>query len=398
MKIYQDTLSLLTSKATYFGNDKKAICEGGVTLKDPNATIRADNGIYFFQEAKAIFKGDVIIVNEGYRITSQELTYLRNSEDSFAKGNVIVTSDSAIIKADNIDFYKTQGKTYALGNVIIESDSTIITADTSTNYSREKRSVASGNVKITSLNNNTQIFGNSIENFELKNYTILRGNTRLIQIESDSLKINRDTLLIYSDTMEAFRSLPDQYIARSNVEIIRNEFSARCIEGIYYKEKETISLSGKPIVWQDLLQMTGDSIYAELPESRLQTIFIKKIPGDNSLTSFVISGNRDEYFADRYDQISGDEIEINFKDDRLDHIDVKDNSSSIYFLYEENKANGLNKVEGKDLYIYFGEDKKVSKIKVDTNPVGEYVPEQIISSTGLTLPGFDLRNDKPVRR
>jgi lipopolysaccharide export system protein LptA len=398
VKIYQDTLTLLTSKATYFGDDKKAICEGGVTLNDPNATIRADNGIYFFSEAKAVFKGDVIIVNEGYRITSQELIYMRNTEDSFAKGNVIVTSDSAIISADNIDFYKTQGKTYALGNVSIESDSTIITADTSTNYSGEKRSVASGNVKIKSLNNNTEIYGNNIENFRLKNYTILKGNARLIQIETDSLKVNKDTLFIYSDTMEAFRNLPDHYIARSNVEIIRNEFSAKCMEGIYYRENETVSLSGKPIVWQDLLQMTGDSIYAELPENKLQTIYVKKIPGDNSLASFVISGNKDEFFADRYDQISGDDIEINFNDNRLDRIEVKNNSSSIYFLYEENKANGLNKVEGMDLYIFFGEDKKVSKIKVDTDPVGEYVPEQIISSTSLTLPGFDLREDKPVRR
>ena len=367
-------------------------------MKDPNATIRADNGIYFFSEAKAIFKGDVIIVNEEYRITSQELTYLRNTEDSFAKGNVIVTSDSAIIKADNIDFYKTQGKTYALGNVSIESDSTIITADTLTNYSREKRSVASGNVKITSLNNSTVIYGNNIENFEIKNYTILKGNARLVQIETDSLKISKDTLLIYSDTMEAFRSKPDKYIAKSNVEIIRNEFAAKCMEGIYFKENETVSLSGKPIVWQDLLQMTGDSIFAELPENRLQTIFVKKIPVKNSITSFVISGNKDEFFSDRYDQISGDDIEIKFKDDRIDLIEVKNNSNSIYFIYENNKANGLNKVEGKDLYVYFDEDEKVSKIKVEKDPVGEYVPEQILNSTGLTLPGFDLRDDKPVRK
>lgn len=398
VRIYQDTLTLLTSKAVYFGDDKRAICEGGVTLKDPNATIRADNGIYFFSEAKAIFKGDVIIVNKEYRITSQELTYLRNTEDSFAKGNVVVTSDSAVIKADNIDFYKTQGKSYALGNVSIESDSTIITADTSTNYSREKRSVASGNVKITSLNNSTVIYGNNIENFEINNYTILKGNARLVQIETDSLNSGKDTLLIYSDTMEAYRGKPDKYIAKSNVEILRNEFSAKCNEGIYFKESETVSLSGKPIVWQDLLQMTGDSIFAELPENRLQTIFVKKIPVENSMTSFVISGNKDEFFSDRYDQISGDDIEIKFKDDKIDLIEVKNNSNSIYFIYENNKANGLNKVEGKDLYVYFDEEEKVSKIKVDTDPVGEYVPEQILNSTGLTLPGFDLRNDKPVRK
>lgn len=110
----------------------------GVTLKDLNATLRADNGIYYFNDAKAVFRGDVIIVNPEYKITSRELTYMRNNEDSFAKGSVVVTTDSAVIRAENIDFFKRQGKTFAFGNVRIESDSTVITSDSATNLSTEK--------------------------------------------------------------------------------------------------------------------------------------------------------------------------------------------------------------------------------------------------------------------
>jgi hypothetical protein len=58
----------------------------------------------------------------------------------------------------------------------------------------------------------------------------------------------------------------------------------------------------------------------------------------------------------------------------------------------------LNKVEGNDLYIYFDEEEKVSKIRVDTDPVGEFVPEVILNTASLTLPGFNLRDDKPVKR
>lgn len=349
--------------------------------------------MYSFNDKKAVFKGDVIVVNPDYRITSGELTYLRDSEDSFAKGNVIVTTDSAVIKADNIDFYKRQEKTFAAGNVSIESDSTIITADTATNFSNEKKSYASGKVKIVSLNNNTVVYGNNIENFEKENYTILKGNVKLLQVEE-----NKDTLHIYSDTMEAYRSKPDHYIAKSNVEIIRNEFLSKCGTGIYYKTNEIISLSDKPIVWQDNLQVTGDSIYAELPNNKLQTIYVKKLSADSSSVSFVISKNKDEYFKDRYDQISGGDITLKFNEDKINLIEVNQNSNSIYFLYEENKANGLNKVEGENMFIYFDQEEKVSKIKVDIDPKGEYVPEQIISTTGLTLPGFNLREDKPVKR
>ena len=125
---------------------------------------------------------------------------------------------------------------------------------------------------------------------------------------------------------------------------------------------------------------------------------MKKITASNSNNSFVISQSEDEYFKDRYDQISGDDITLKFREDKINLIEVKNNSQSLYFLYEQNKANGLNKVEGNDLYIYFDENKKVSKIKVDIDPKGEFVPEQILNSTSLTLPGFNLREDKPYKR
>ncbi|MDQ3194745.1 MAG: LPS export ABC transporter periplasmic protein LptC [Bacteroidota bacterium] len=393
VRIYQDTISLFTSKATYFGDDKRAICEGGVTLKDPNATLRANNGIYSFSDARAVFKGNVIIINPGYKITSSELTYLRNTEDSFARGDVIVTTDSAVIKANSIDFFKRLGKTFAVDNVSIESDSTVITADSATNFSNEKKSYASGNVRIESLNNNTVIYGNSIENYELTNYTFLKGNAKLIQAEK-----NEDTLHIYSDTMEAYRGESEQYIAKGKVEIIRDVFLSKCGLGVYYKNDETVSLAIQPVVWQENLQMTGDSIYADLPNNKLQSIYVKKISPDNATTSFVISENEDEYFSDRYDQISGNDITINFIDDNINLIEVNKNSNSIYFLYDENKANGLNKVEGENIFISFDEEKKVSKIRVDRDPKGEYIPEQILNTTPLTLPGFNLRDDKPVKR
>lgn len=391
VKIIQDTLSLFTSRATYFGDDKKAFCEGGVTLKDPNAALRADEGFYYFNDSKAVFKGEVIIVNSQYKIVSDELTYMRNTEDSFAKGKVTVTTDSSVIKAENIDFYKREGRTFAHGNVNIESDSTIITSDTASNYSDERKSVASGNVKIVSLNKNTVITGNTLENYGLKNYTLVKDNAKLVQTEN-----GKDSVFISCDIMEAFRNKPEKYFARGNVIFIRNDFYSKCGTGVYFKDKETVSITEKPVIWQGNMQMTGDSIYAELPDNELQTVYVRKIDGlAGSDISFVISGNNNRIFGDRYDQISGEDITLKFKNDKISEIQVNRNSRSIYFLYEEGKANGINNIEGDDLYIYFDEEEKVSKIKVDKNPKGQYVPETLIGTTELTLPGFNLRTDKP---
>ncbi len=393
VKIYQDTLTLLTSKAVYFGDDKKAVCEGGVTLKDPNATLRANNGVYFFNETKAVFKGNVIIINPQYNITSDELTYLRNTEDSFAKGNVIVKTDSAVIKAASIDFFRQQGKTFAYGSVSIESDSTIIYSDTATNYSAEKKSVATGNVKIETLDKSIIITGNSMENYERENYTILKDSAKLMRAEE-----GKDTVFIYSNIMEAYRNKPEYYVAEGDVRFIRNDFYSKCGRAVYYKDNESVSLSKEPVVWQENMQMTGDSIFAELPENKLQSVFVRKIPElKNSVVSFVVSGNADEYFKDRYDQISGDDVTIKFVSNKINFIEVKKNSRSIYFVYDNDKANGINNIEGDNMYIYFGEDEKVEKIKVESDPKGEYIPENLLGTANLTLPGFNLREDKPFR-
>ena len=398
VKIYQDTLTLYTSNAIYFGADKTAICTGGVTLKDPKATLTASSGIYYFSQSKALFKGDVKIVNPEYVITSDELTYLRNTQDSFAKGHVIVTTDSALIKADNIDFYKLQGKTIAISNVSIYSDSTTITSDTLFNFSFEKKSVARSNVKIVNPNNNVQITGNYLENYEATAYSFIKGNAKFIQIGKEN-----DTLFIYSDTMEAFRKKPEYYRARDSVEMIKDKFTGKCNYAIYHKTneqgKENMTMMDNPIIWQENMQMTGDSIYATLKESKMENVYARKIKElKNTKKSLVIIQSTDTTFPGRFDQIAGENITMYFKDGKLTYCEVNKNSNSIYFLWENKKANGVNISEGDNMFIYFDSDQKVEKIRIDKDPKGQYIPEVLINSANLRLPEFNYRTDRPVRR
>lgn len=398
VKIYQDTLSLFTPRAIYYGNDGKAICEGGVTLKDPNATLRANHGIYYFSEAKAIFDNNVIIINPTYKITSDHLVYLRNSEDSYAKGNVIVVKDSTIIKAENIDFYKRQGKTYATKDVSIEQDSSIIYSDTLTDYSFEKKSIASGNIKLNNLKNNVIVYGDFLENYENTKYTLVKGNAKLVQVEKE-----KDTMFIYSKIMESYREIPEHYIAKDSVDVIRDKFYSKSGYAVYSKtydkELDKMSFYIKPIVWNDNIQMTGDTIFADLKEKKLQIIYAKKIdelPG--SEFSFMIVENKDTNFTDRFDQITGKDITIHFMEDKVNYVESNKKSNSIYFMYDNNKGNGVNISEGMNMIITFDKDQKVDKVRIEKNPKGQYVPEVKLNTVTLTLPGFNLRRDKPTRR
>jgi len=397
VRIFQDTLSLYTSKATYFGNDGRAICEGGVTLKDPNATLRADNGIYYFNEAKAIFTGDVIIVNPQYRITSKELTYYRNTEESYCKGNVVVKTDSTVIKAEYLDYFSRQEKTFAREKVTIEKDSSVILSDTLTDYALERKSIASGNVLINDYKSDMTAAGDYLENYEDRLFTFIKGNAKLIKVDKE-----KDTLFIYGNILEAYRVKPEYYIAKDSVNIIRGDFLSKCGIAYYYTgaedKKDIVTLNVEPVVWQKDMQMTADSIYAEINENKISKVYARKLSYiPNSQYSFLISRG-DSLFTDRYDQIKGHNITMNFLDDKINVVEVDTNSNAVYYAYDNRKANGINIISGDFMTIYFDGEQKVNRVKVRGGAKGEYAPEEKINNVERKLPGFYLREDKPVRR
>ncbi len=311
---------------------------------------------------------------------------------------MIVTTDSALIKAESIDFFKRQGKTFATEKVSIESDSSIIYSDTLTDYSLEDKSIASGNVKIVNLRNYLVVTGAYAENYDAKKYAFVKGNAKLTQIENE-----RDTLFIYSNLLETYRIKPERYVAKENVEVIRGGFLAKSDTAIFARTKneliEEVSLFPRPIVWQDNLQLTADSIYAIIENRKLSMVFAKKLEGyPMSKNSFMLVANKDSFFVDRYDQVTGRDIKIKFENDTLKFVDVYKNSSSIYFAFENKKANGVNIVDGENMYITFNSQQQVSKIKVEKNAKGQFVPEAKMATVQTRLPGFNLRKDKPFRK
>jgi hypothetical protein len=187
------------------------------------------------------------------------------------------------------------------------------------------------------------------------------------------------------------------------VDVIRDKFYSKSGLAVYSKTNDKdidkMSFYLKPIVWQDNLQLTGDTIFADMKNKKLQTIYSKKIDElKGSEFSFMIVQNKDSVFSDRFDQVTGKDIIIHFYDDKVNNIEVFKNSNSIYFMYENNKGNGVNISEGMNMFITFDAEQKVDKVRIDKKPKGQYVPEVKLSTVTLILPGFKLRNDKPVRR
>lgn len=389
VKVFKDTLSIYAPAGIYYGNEGRVICPDGATLNDSKVTLKANYGIYNFNQDVANFKGNVKIYDsKSYIITSDALEYYRSQNRSVASGNVKIDTDSSVIYSDNLIYEKPIGKSVATGNVKIESDSTVITSDKLTYFEFERKSIAEDNVKINFLNKNAVVYGNYSENYEYTNYSFVKGKAKLIQIEEKEK--GKDTLYIYSEKMESFRNKPEHYTANDSVGIIRTDFLSRSNVGYYFKNASgsggTISLSGSPVVWKDNLQVTGDSIYAYFKDE-LEQIYVNR-------SAFAIQFNNN--FENRNNQISGVYMFMKFVENAVNYIQVDTNAASVYFAYEQEKPNGANRVYGKRIGLYF-RDKKIVKVNVTGLPKGTFYPENLVNLSDLTLPGYRIRSDKPIR-
>jgi lipopolysaccharide export system protein LptA len=391
VKVLKDTMSIYAPRGTYYGDDSKVICPDGATLNDTKTTVKANYGIYYFTTDLASFKGDVKIYdNKTYTMTSDALDYFRAVNKSYAKGNVKIVTDSATIYSDSLIYEKSIGIATGIQNVKIESPSSIIFSDRLVYNEIERKSVADDNVKIIFLNDNATIYGNHGENYERKHYAFVKGKTHLVQYEKKKNSSLVDTLIIYSEKMEAFRIQPEYYIATDSVKVIRSDFLSNSQVGYYFKDISgtggVISLSKNPVVWKDSLQITGDSIYAYYKEE-LDRIYVNK-------EAFALQPN--DKFPDRFDQISGVFMLMKFNENQLDYIRVDTNAASIYFVYEDSAASGVNKATGQIITLFF-KDKQVEKVKIVGAPKGTYFPENMIKLNDLRLLGFKIRSDKPKR-
>lgn len=389
VKVVQDTLTILAPSGTYYGNESKVVCPSGATLIDPKSTLKANYGVYLFNQDLANFRGNVRITDDkSYTITSDELDYYRNVQKSYARRNVKVVSDSSTIYSDNLVYEKLIGISTATGNVKIESDSTVITSAKATYFDFEKKSIAEENVRINFLNKNANVYGNYAENYEKRNYSFIKGNARLIQIELNEGK--EDTTFISGEVMESFRNKPEHYVAKDSVKVIRNDFLSSSNAGYYYLNDTgkggVISLAKDPVVWKEELQVTGDSIYAYFKDD-IDDIFINK-------SAFALQSNTE--IEGRYDQISGVFMHIGFKMNEIYYIQVDTNAASIYFVYDNSSPNGANRSDGEVIKLYF-KQKKVDAVKVYGKPKGTYFPENLVNTAELVLLGFKLRGNRPVR-
>lgn len=365
VRVNQKTVYLNSNSGFYDGNAETAFCPSKIRLFDGKVNLIANSGHYYFKESKANFVGDVRLCDDSTDLFSDSLIY-------FSK------SDKAI----------------AIGNVCIELDNDLIFSDSLIHFRNLKYSIAKNNVRVESRINNLTIYSDYLENFDAQKRTFLKGNSLLIQIDSTELNY-ADTLIISCDSIETLRLYEEIYYAYDSVNIWRSGFASKNDFTQYFKSQEKIvtfkltDTSAVPVFWFDINQIFADSLIFFLAKNK-----IKKAELFNDC--FIIS--QDSLNPVRFNQLNGNFVRMNFRNDELDKVFMQGKALSVYYFIDDGKPNGLNKSSADSLQITVIE-KKIDKIDLYGNPEGEFHPEELIlnKEQEFQLGGFKWYKDKPLK-
>jgi lipopolysaccharide export system protein LptA len=367
--VKQDSLTITTEEGFYFGNERKTRSVTGISLDDQKIILEADSGEYYFNDDKAFFQSHVVLYDSTTTMFANELTY-----------------------------FQKEDRAVAVGNVKIVDKSNVITSDTLEHFRKTKVSFADGDVKIRSLENNTTIFGQHLEDYPETKYTLIKEYPVLIQIDTSfttDSTLQLDTLIIKAETMEAFRDSSNTFKAIDSVKILRGEFASVNDFTLYLRSDGKIITrkisdeSNQPVLWQENSQLTGDSVTIYIKDKKINQLDVMN-------DAFMLSQNED--YKDRFDQTSADTIKLFFSNSKIKKVEFLGDVRSIYYLYEDSTANGLNKSSAMSATIHF-DNNEVSKVKLYGKPTSEYHPEnKVVGNEKLfTLPKFKFYENRPVK-
>ena len=403
--VFNNNSTNLKTQILYHDRDLKEIYfENGGVIKDSINTIKSKEGKYFLESSKYSFKDLVEVYNSDYRIKSQKLDYLTESEKAFFYGPTVINGKDYTIFCEK-GYYNTKTKSgYFVKKSKIFYDKRKIEGDSLVFDDFKKYASGTKNVIITDTINKTIIKGGYGQVFKDLDSAMITKNSYAIKI------FQRDSLFIKADTLFAIGPENNRLVkGRYNVNFIKSDMSGKSDKFIMNQKNGLIKLlrnklsrreqqimtseeisKKNPIIWNGNSQMTGDEIH------------ILRDINTNELDSLKILNNafivdKDSIGFENFNQMKGINLFGKFIDNKLQRIDLKQNTEMIYYLYDEKTMEliGIDRAICSSISIKMIEN-KIKEITFFTNPEGDVYPEEEMESNLKILNGFNWRIDEKI--
>ncbi|OFY85174.1 MAG: hypothetical protein A3F72_05180 [Bacteroidetes bacterium RIFCSPLOWO2_12_FULL_35_15] len=457
-----DSVHLYGDLLKYDGNTKKALLTKNVVVNKGDMQLTTDQLNYDLSTSIGYYTTPAKIINKENVLTSTTGYFFSKTNDLTFKKNVVLTNPQFVINCDTMRYNSSSKVTYFLGPTTIKSKENLIYCEdgwynTATDQSRfsknsyiitkeqkmfgdslyydRKKGIgrAIKNVQLIDTTQKITITGEYAIHYELKDLSIVTGNTLLTQMyEKDTLYLHADTLKAIGSTKEKNyeesriknqesgikkqdsgnknqnnkpitnnkqlttnnRQLATDTNQTSNnkrlfayhkVKFFKHDIQGKCDSLVYEINDSTMKLYGQPTLWSQENQLTGDSMRVLTGSKSIRAIEIQG-------TGFIVSQEDSLH----YNQIRGKYIKGFFKNNEMYRINVVGNGQTIYYAKdkaaekEKEEIKAVNRADCSDLNIFL-KDKKVEHITFLTKPDATLYPLDKIELKDLKLKDFIWR-------
>ena len=349
-----------------------------------------DRALRFMVQNKIELFGNVKVVRDSVIIRSKEGIYYGDQRLMEGRNGVQLERGKTLLTAVNAKYFIDEKRSLFWDNVVLVDTSSVITCSTMNYYETEARSVATGGVHMFENANAVNIYGDSLIHLEQQKFSLVMKQPRLVKIDTSANGII-DTMVVESRIMQSFQDTTERFVAIDSVRMVKSDMSSRCGKATYFVHKDIIALQTHPIIWSGENQITGDSIRVLMEDKKLRTLWVKN-------RAMAIS-RVDTALPNRFNQLTGRELTMYFRADKLEQVDVQKNATSLYYLFDNKEPNGVNKSSGDRILIDFI-GSEVDRIKVIGGVQGQYFPEKMIMNhePEYNLDGFRLFENRPKRQ
>lgn len=398
---------LTTNELEYDLNQKVGIYRNGGKVVNGESVLTSTEGTYYDDLKDVFFRKNVVLIDPKYKLYADSLLYNTQTEIAtfIDKTTIIDSAGRKIVTREG--FYDTKNRvanfmgrpeihdakahTYVSGNELYSDDRTGI-------------SVAKGNaVYVDSVQGVSMIAGHMISDRSKNTLLATLSPLMIIKQDNDSIYVTADTLfsgmledsLRAKDTVKGVKSITvnNKNDADSNanryfqgyhhVRIFTDSLQA-VSDSLYYSGQDSIfRLFKDPVVWANLSQITGDTIFLFTKNKQADRLYVFE-------NAMVVNKSGNNMF----NQIKGNIINGYFKDGVMDYMRAKGNAESIYYIQNEDSAYvGANRSTADIIDMYF-RDKALHRVVYRNDVQGTTVPIRQVNFQEMRLRNFKWLEDR----
>lgn len=376
-----DGTTLNTNALDFFRDRNFGYYFGGGTIHDADMTLTSDKGYYYTTSKDYFFKDHVVLNHPNYTIKSDSLQFNNETGKTILVGPSYVYEQDYTIYTTNAKMNrKTQvGRLYDY-SVITSKEGRRLTAD-SIYYDMDKK-LARAYHNIEAQDSTQKVIGrgNYAEFYrQFPSHGYMTDHAYVIDYsESDSLYLAADTL--FGLEVDSSRSEIRGY---HHVKFYRDDMQGVCDSLVYSTNDSILTMYTKPLLWSEESQLSGEKIDIYFKNQKPDYIHI--------INNAMIVQFEAE---DMYNQLSGRESKAYLKNNSLKRVEMLGGAKSIYYTKDDRNALiGVNKAQGEAMTIHMKSSKTVEKIVMTPDSEGILYPPTRIPEDEKRLDNFNWWED-----